>query len=385
MIKAMLTTKLILISFSFIYCVPAQEEEQLFEDEINHLIKRLIELSYYQAPPEEIRKNPSKLSKYWAGQAEKRWNAKTERNKIIAELSHYGDKAIEPILRDLSNVPQIGYADILARIGTPKARNILLDVALGKSSYRGNNISAAEYYLKVIRDKIEAKKLLVAEDINVLVMALRALEGVAIDNELFYLLEKLLHSKEGIVVSHAGNVLTADDNTKIIKKKVLLLVKLIEEHDAFLTKKLSKIQSKNKELKKDNKIIIYTNTLCKVKGALDTLRKISSQPKSDRVRISIVIARAHNGDITVKKEVINIIQKTEGSYLRKIALESFESIGTKQDIIFVQTIAESDTFESVIYTTKIIDNVRYDHVPQKIYPIRNEARRIINIINKREK
>lgn len=356
------------------------------KDKIQILISRIKNLSFQEEPSESIKKNPEKLSKYWVEQADKRVAAKNELKEAMRNLAKMGDEAIEPIVDEIRGNPKIKYDEVLALIGTERAREILLDMALGRQGFEWSGLSATDSYLRVIKNKKEAAKLLVSDNVNVKIAALRHLIGVKVDYELFSILTSLLRQEDDSVILFAGKVLGADDNIELLEPKISLLIKLIKDQVRLFDKEAHKASLKKPIPMNYNRYIMYTDILCNIKGkgAKDILCEMAKKCDTLQVKRSIIIAMAHNGDKSVRKDMYAITKETEGEYIRVLAVSAFEYIGNSEDLLFLKNIEKTDTLERIIYTHKSVGNKVYSNWPQKIYPVRDKARRVVNIIECRE-
>lgn len=357
------------------------------QDKIKILINRVKNLSFHEESPESVKNDPKKLSKYWAKQADKRVAAKNELREAMRDLAKMGDEAIEPIVDEIRGNSKIQYDEVLALIGTKRAREILLDMALGRHGFKRGSFSAANSYLRTIKNKKEANKLLVSNNVSVKTAALKHLIGVKVDYELFSNLKSLLRQENDSLIVHAGKVLGADDNINLLEPKISLLIKLIEDQVRLFNKDVRKASLKKSISINYNKYIIYTDILCNIKGkgTKDILREMTNKFDNLHVKRSIIIARAHNGEKRVKNDIYKIIKETEGKNIRKLAISAFEYIGTSEDLLFLKSIGKTDPLERIIYTYKSVGDRLYSNWPQKIYPVRDEARRVVNIIECREK
>ena len=66
---------------------------------------------------------------------------------------------------------------------------------------------------------------------------------------------------------------------------------------------------------------------------------------SGKTRYCILIARANRGDSSVKNDLIKILSDKDAEMFRYWAARSFETIGTPDDVPFLNVIADSDTLE----------------------------------------
>ncbi len=345
-----------------------------------------------------------------------------KRNKILAEreaiigrattdLAGLGDSVIDPLLERCRQEKKGTFLkraiEVLCKIGTPRARQILLDIALEKDIVRkGDPASSwsAHNFLEITDDKSQIKKLLASNSEGIIGMALQALVGVEVDAELMTHLEKALQSGSFHLRTTAARVIAQDPSEKLVGRKVEALVGSLKTV-AMLPGANEKFQTDSVGTLADNLYHLLTDALAKVKGADDQLRDISEQISGAPQRC-IMIALAIRGEQNVKKNLYEIIQDPNMVRLVKmkaLVLQGLANIGTQEDLQFVKSIAENDPLQivdlggplyEVVGGEVILKGERMAPIPERdsprwvnarrSYPIRSMAEHTVKEIEERE-
>jgi hypothetical protein len=220
---------------------------------------------------------------------------RSELDQAMAELRAVGDDAIGPLLDELrrsSNVHlEHRVVSLLQSIGTPKAREGLLQIALGQDSPEGIGFGdswAARNYVKILKDKSDAKKLLASKDTDVQDIALHTLPGVSVDVDFLKQLEGFLQSNEFYVRMSASDVIAADPEATLVRQEVSAIVRSLETVEK-LPKAWEKFQYDRLGTLADNVYCRLIDALAKMKGADDSLREQANRAKG-YVRLCLIIA-----------------------------------------------------------------------------------------------
>lgn len=332
---------------------------------------------------------------------------RAEMDQAMAELRAIGDGAIEPLMVELRRSHMSAHfrhrtVGLLRSIGTPKAREGLLQIALGQYSPREFGSGwAARKYVEIMQEQSDAKKLLVSNDTDVQAVALSALRGVSVDIELLTRLEGFLQSDHYLRAS-AAKVIATDPERTLVQQKVSALVRSLETVEQ-LPRAGEKYQYDRVGTLADNVFYQLTDSLSKTRGTEHYLHAETSKAQGN-VRLCLTITRGHRGDTSVKGELYNFLKDSKArtmTLMRCSALQAFEVVGTVDDLPFLQGIAETDSLEVVdfggplfeILDGKIVNTgERMRPIPVKThpnwsrargYPVRSAAKRAIEAIEKR--
>ena len=179
-----------------------------------------------------------------------------ELDKAAEKLKPAADEAVDMIMRAFNRSGQ-QYAyrhravQLLQRLGTPKARVTLLDIALGRTAedLPAGKAWASVHYLRIAPDTGDARKLLASDDADVLGNALRRLKGVAIDEDLLKRLVELTAYKtkephsQWYIRKLAADVMAADPAGSFAARKVEAILAAVRDvanmPDADKVQKLS--------------------------------------------------------------------------------------------------------------------------------------------------
>ena len=283
-----------------------------------------------------------------------RWNIVAERreeaNEAIKKIASIGDKVIEPIMYEYNRDATMSFRyEIISILGQRKsvqARDILLDIALGKIRVDNNaqKRMASQNFISSLEDKSEAKKLLVSQDTDVLNYALVGLKGQPVDRNMLVRFSEILGAEKNdlgklILCWNIASIFAEDPNTTYAAQKVSLIIDAIEKPTKISDSEVK--YSHTYYTYSESTYSSYIDALSKIKGA-DSFLKESTARTSGLTRYCILIARANRGDASVKNELIKILSDKDAEAFRVWAARCFEIIGTQDDIPFLKVIADSD-------------------------------------------
>lgn len=337
---------------------------------------------------------------------------RAEVDQAIAKLRAMGDEAIEPLMDELQRSDNVYLqhrtVSLLQSIGTSKARESLLRIALGQDSPRGIGFGsswAARNYVKILQDRSDAKKLLASKNPDVLGIALKPLQGVPVDTELFKRLEQLLQYKDYYLRVSAAKVIAADPEATLVRQKVSAIVRSLETVEK-LPKAREKFQYDRLGTLADNVYYKLIRALSRIKQA-DTFLQGPSEQLQGKPRMCIIIARAYIGDASVKTQLCNIIEDPDMvamPMMRLLALRAFGRIGNTDDLPFLRRIVETDPLEVADFGGRLYELVNGKVVitgnamgpmlkpsdpwyikPRRDYPIRGAAQDAIELIERKSK
>jgi hypothetical protein len=372
--------------------VPSSQSEK-----IQRLIDRIQQLAYCEEPPPEVVRNPQAITAFYTNQREQRETAKPERLRLEAELVAFGDQAVDPIVQNLFYGDiALETEDLLATIGTPKALDTLKKMALGELSrpkFRNGKPrilpsgNAAEKYVRTIKDKTGAVELiqkysqdtkLVVDGGNLLVDTFKGLRPEDLNVELVESIAAALDKTDHGGASYlACELLAKNTNDKLRRQIADSLISVLD--------KQSLEKGTEPTWKAGTKFVQLTLVLGRLEKAGPLLAEQSPRYKENLAMTwALTIARGMQGDRSVKPQVLDIIRDSREN-LRTTAIVPLETIGTPDDIPVLQEIANTDTYCKEMRVPKRIDDKLYSNYPVQVYPVRDQATRTIEIIQKKQK
>jgi hypothetical protein len=316
-----------------------------------------------------------------------RWDEPRKRqaelDQAIADLAALGDSAMEAIMEQYNRQEQTfafrhRLAQVLGAMGTPRAQEVLRDIALGRSieTNRSQWNWAATTYIGTLRDVRQAADLLDSQDRRVLGSALRALKGQEVDSSLLARLQELMRSEERSVRWAAASVMAADPGSAHAGEKVAAIADALAD-----VKEVRETDQEYARMGVDYSLAEmtyggYIRSLADMRGADDALRAVSSDVQGEALQ-AVTIARGLRGDSSVKGSLTGILQDTDAGAMRVWAAEAMGRVGTESDIPLLREVAGSDP----------LLRDRYQDVGPvavvKVYPVRDAAQRAIKSIERR--
>ena len=183
----------------------ASQASATFDEE---RVRHLLEVIGTQAPsmpvPKEIEETRDRAVReaYWAQRNAAFEAFEAKMRAATDELAAMGDNAVDRLVGELNN-PLAGAARrhrivvVLAKIGTLKAREELLEIALAEDRPGKTYASwAARNLVKVAPGQERIVRLLESDDSRVLGVALSHLRGVSIDSSLLSSMRRFLQATE---------------------------------------------------------------------------------------------------------------------------------------------------------------------------------------------
>ena len=341
-----------------------------------------------------------------------------KRELAINELAAMGDDIIVQLAEIYkSDRYKNNIVIVLKKIGTQKAKETLLNMALGQNGFNETYSTAARQYIELAGEKEELKTLLVSTNSLILSEALLGIKGIKVDADLLQRLDEILQSVQYNPVlncalrTNAANIIVADTGSELMQEKISAIVKSINT-----------VEKQPKANERYGQTIIGTfadrtylnlaKALINIKDADKYLSQATSS-MTDNPRGWILAIRANRGDSTEKNELRKIMEDPhmlERTLFRSFALSGYARIGTTEDIPFLRNIAENDPVLLIerrdatgpvleIINGKPINNagersVSYDEdeyvkklweLPRGRYTIRSQAESAIETIEKRIK
>ncbi len=237
---------------------------------------------------------------------------------------------------------------LLSEMGTPKAKQFLLDVTLGQASFNCDSVIssiALHEYLK-IADANEVKQLLVSDELSIFLTTLRKHPRLINESSVFNRINRLLQSDNFNNRWTATNIVSDSPNNEEVIKKMRALTESL--------KTVAQLPKANERYQHDS-IGTYSDVLCSaIAKTLISLQDDKQQLNEIAKNLNglsrqwIVVVRAHRGDVSVKEELVSILQDNsalERTRLRLSGIRALGEIGTQDEIPFLKEISESDTYE----------------------------------------
>lgn len=277
---------------------------------------------------------------------------------LTLALTAVGDPAIDPLVERikiakksenqafLRRVPFI-----LSEIGSSKADNTLLDMALGRNTFKnfGVDEAASVRYVNMMvdrRDRKACRVFLVNDQGLNYGYALHAIEGIELDRELLTKVIELLGKRAHI--EDAVQVLAADPSISFVEEKVQALVKSIEAIPG-IPGKLPFGGEMRPLTEEDSLYCAHVRALGQLKGADEPLRQCLEKTTDTRVRHCLMIALALRGDLASARESLQSFLK-DPEYRTLVGMRSlcvkecFSKYGEKQDLPFLKEFSETDLY-----------------------------------------
>lgn len=312
----------------------------------------------------------------------------SELDKAIVDLAAMGDEVVDPLMekvrRESDSSFQHRTVRVLREIGTPKAQEALLDIALARGPIKGTGSRwAALKYIETLHNKSDARKLLVSKRSDVLSDALLSLVGEPIDANLLGQLETSLESETWFLRLHAAMVMGADQSHMYAKEKVAAIVKSLGSIGQLPAAKQPFPNPLAVGTIEEHLYFRFADALSNMNGVDTHLQELTNKARS-KTRWCIVMARARQGDSSVKTKLYKIIKDPNAGLLRSYAVSSLKHVGTLDDLPFLREIAETDPL--------VVERPHRCIVPpgeegklEKFYPVRFRARLVIEWIEKKSK
>jgi hypothetical protein len=359
-------------------------------EKIQRLIERIQQLAFGEEPSPEVERDPQAITAFYTNQREQREMAKPERLRLEAELVAFGDQAVDQMVQKLFYGEIVSETvDMLSSIATPRACEALKGMATGEIRFRNFRTSeprvlfigyAAEKYVRNIKDKTGAGDLIrqYAQNESILLNTLKGLKPEDLNAELVEAIAAALDKTDhGGASYRACELLAKNTNDKLRVKIADSLISVLGKQSL----------DKGAELtwKANQKYIQLTMALGRLEKAGPLLAEQSPRYKENLAMTwALTIARGMQGDRSVKPQVLDIIRISRES-LRRTAIVPLETIGTSEDIPVLQELSTSDTFCSEFQGYKVIGDKHYSNYPIQTYPVREQAARTIEIIQKKQK
>lgn len=315
------------------------------------------------------------------------WTVKMKMPEIQQEVAKLGDAkdaAVGAVMRqfnrkDQSFVFRHRAIRVFEAIGSPKAQQALLHIALGRTAVRTQRslkTGASRAYLAAARDKAEARKLLTSDVDGVVNNALLALKGQPIDTTMLARLKELLQAKNMhmAICWSAASVLAEDPRAELAAQKVAAILGAIPNVKDM--PKANEIYWPGNFTYAEATYRRYTRSLAKMRGADGPLKDATARARGP-TRGCVILARAERGDRAVREDIRKLSQDPDAGRMRAWAARALGLIGEPEDLKLLEKIAESDPLERELGGCLAPLN------QQKFFPVRGAAGEAIKILRAR--
>jgi len=398
------------------HCAASQASGTPDEDRLKHLLEVIGTKAPAMPVPKEIEQTKDRAAReaYWA-QRQARFAAfDAQINAATDELAAMGDGIIDRLVREYHKpigAPGHQIIVVLAKIGTPRARERLLDIATAEHTPRRAYLAswAARNLVKISPNKEQIIPLLKSDDPDVLCIALQHLPGVSVDERLLGELRGFLQSTEYHPVvnftlrMHAASVLATDGSSTLTAERVGAIVDSIRTVEN-MPEAHERLQPDAAGTLADLMYHYLIDALTKTEGATPFLRD-AVQDLLAEPRAVVVVALALRGDSQVKHELRQLLREPRmvaRITIRGHAARAMGIIGTKEDIDFLEQLSQDDPLEVINFHGPVFEMVNGQYVntgPQmppikpkedpawatarRSHPVRDRAREAIRAIKMR--
>lgn len=273
------------------------------------------------------------------------------KDRAMGELAGMHDGFVDVLVQELgsrSDASRLAneVVPVLRRIGTQKARAVLLDLALGKYVKHGPTSYAAEQYLATSRDESEARLLLKSNSTNIVRSALLRMK--TLDADLMQQLRAILQSQD-----HSLRIAAADclarlagpaDVTAALQE-IIRSIETVGEIAAADSKDMFAKLGSVADNAAESMAAVISRLAADDEELLSLVPNLSGRPKW-----CVVLALAQRGSEAVRSELAAIASDySPGSNLRWAAFNIFCSTATEEDKEFLVTVARTDAFRVYLY------------------------------------
>ena len=268
----------------------------------------------------------------------------------------------------------------LEAIGGPKARQVLLDVALRRGEtfdLKPYATKAARAYVASAADKSDARKLLVTQDESVLWVALDGLRGQPVDDLLLEKLGSALRSDEMSLRMIAARVLAEDPSPDRAEAKVELLLESLRTVPKMTD--IDKTWWPGYLTLAEGLYYHFIDNLAKMPGADEPLRQAMSRATGIE-QACLVLARAlrgDQGDREVDDALRKLLTDPGAGILRARAAYILEETGKPQDLVVLRRVAESDPLQ------RKRGGCMMPQAEELFFPVREACRQAVKAIESR--
>ena len=221
------------------------------------------------------------------------WQEKVTRDDLLRRLGEAlcacADEAVDRLMEDFWSQSDYAYRwrtiQVLGIVNTPKSREVLFQVAMRTKAdelpwIRG----AARQYVAALGDKSEVRKLLAANDTEVLQQAAVGLRGVAIDKDMIGRLVELMGSPDHHLRRLVAAVLGDDPGGQFAPEKVAAIVGAMP--DVAHMEKADAVAEMGSWTNSEAYYRTYINALARMKDARQAIaQQLAGAPPASRAAL----------------------------------------------------------------------------------------------------
>lgn len=284
------------------------------------------------------------------------WTARPtdeEAAAVIDAARPQADEAVRRIMDEFNNGDDVltyrHYAvRALGQLGTPAAREALLDIAIGNTLADLPTYSevASRLYVDRLENKSDARKLLTSSIPGVLSNGLQALAGQPLDETFMKDLERLMaYRSEKEPVSEisirmaATRVIAEAPGQEFAERRVQAVVAAVADVSRNAT--AADIWWPGYYTHGEAMYQMYANALSKIPGADDALAA-SARTAAGPAAQCLTIARAARGDAAMREGLKAILRDREAGMFRAWAATALSVVGTAEDLPLLRELAAGD-------------------------------------------
>jgi len=271
----------------------------------------------------------------------------------------------------------------LREMRSEESQQALLSIASGAYEDKLTEWAARSYVCN-LEDKNDAKQLLQASNWKVRHVGWLALPlGMPMDKQLLEKMKEDTQSEHLHLRRGAARMASQAAVGPLSNELVLALVKSLEtiEKTPSVWRSISVLHDKTTD--GGYAYGCLTGDLMRIKGVELAWLKTLTPKKSGNPRDCVLIARAAHGDSTVKSELKRVISESSIYELRYKALGTFRTIGDANDIPYLKTLKESDSFTMTPHA-QLVAWLKFKGLPtDKYYPIRMAASDTLGALRRR--
>jgi len=277
------------------------------------------------------------------------------------ELARMGDPAVDRIIGRLRRAQsgnfRQGGLEALKLIGSKKAQDALLDMALGRNGFEPSSDAARTYghMMWEGKDYAACKVLLSSSDVGVQSAGLSGMRRIALDLDLFEKVRKYLTHPDPALQDRALSVIADDPSPDLAEEKVQAVVELLrgvkDIPDGGLKKREQGHMGPGNGA--DSHYSRYVWYLWQITGSDAALRKQMASAPEGIVRHCLALALAWRDHVEEARESLQSFLKDSNyrtmSNLRQRCVDAFLTYGHPQDIPFLKELAASDPYSVDVY------------------------------------
>ncbi len=254
--------------------------------------------------------------------------------------------------------------DALAVMNTEQAQTSLLKIALsGDAEHPALPVYAAEAYARSGVASAEKGRLLESPNLSVQWVATKAVRGDELSKESVTGIVGLLQRTPSVQARCDSAVaLAADPGRMFSTAKVTAIAEAVAQEgkrDGAANPTYGTIWTE-----RELTLICYTDALTQMAGATQAIKEQLTDSRGD-VKSVLTAALAGRGEAAVRSDLLRGISDSRDGVIRTILAGSLQAVATSDDIPYLKTLAESDSFK------------KKDENGQDTFPVREAAQRVL--------